>query len=157
GQITDPRNFCRLLGLSGKAKRKDYSAQNQPKQVSLHCSFSRLSTYRLRLSNDSVRPRQHIRRYRKADLLRSLKVDDELKLRRLLHRKICWFSALQNLVHVGSSPPPQVHHIRRIGHEPSVLHILYLVVYRRQPALCRQFYNLCSVDKEDRTAQQEKS
>src|SRR5262249_39605521 len=104
-----------------------------------------------------VRSRQHIRRYRKADLLRSFQIDYELKLRRLLHRKICWFSALQNLVHVGSSPPPQVHHIRRIGHEPSVLHILYLVVYRRQPALCREFYNLCSVDKEDRTAQQEKS
>ena len=33
-----------------------------------------------------IRPRQHIRRNRQADLLRRLKIDDELELRRLLHR-----------------------------------------------------------------------
>ena len=36
-------------------------------------------------SDDSIRPRQHGRRNRHAKLLRRLKVDDELELRRLLN------------------------------------------------------------------------
>ena len=36
--------------------------------------------------NDFVRPRQHVRRNRQADLFRGFEVDDELELRRLLHR-----------------------------------------------------------------------
>ena len=38
--------------------------------------------------NHFVRSRQHIRRDRQADLLRGLKIDHELELRRLLHRQI---------------------------------------------------------------------
>jgi hypothetical protein len=40
------------------------------------------------LFDDLVRPRQHIRRNRKSDLLSGFQIDDQLELRRLLHGKI---------------------------------------------------------------------
>ena len=48
-----------------------------------------------------IRPREHIRWNRQADLLRRLQVDDELELYRLLHGEIGGLSAFQDLVHVG--------------------------------------------------------
>ena len=39
-------------------------------------------------SNDLIRPRQHVGRYRQADLFGGFQIDDELELRRLLHGKI---------------------------------------------------------------------
>jgi len=50
------------------------------------------------LSDHFVRSRQHIRRDRETDLLRGLEIDDELKLRRLLHGQIGWLGTFQNLV-----------------------------------------------------------
>ena len=47
-----------------------------------------------------VRPRQHFRRNRQADLLGGFEIDDEFELRRLLHRQIGGLGALQNLVDV---------------------------------------------------------
>ena len=40
------------------------------------------------LLNDFVRPRQHVRRNRQADLLRSFQIDDELKFRGLFDGKV---------------------------------------------------------------------
>ena len=51
--------------------------------------------------NDLIRPRQHIRRNRQADLLRRLQIDDELELHRLLHGEISGLAAFQYLVHIG--------------------------------------------------------
>jgi hypothetical protein len=51
-----------------------------------------------------IRPRQHIRRNRYADLFRGLQIDDELKLRRLLDGEggLC---AFQDFVHIDSGTP----------------------------------------------------
>ena len=38
------------------------------------------------LLNDSIRPRQHVRRNRESDLLRRFQIDDELELDGLLDR-----------------------------------------------------------------------
>ena len=48
-----------------------------------------------------IRSRQHVRRYRQADLLGGLEIDDQLELRRLLDGKIGGLGAFQNLVHVN--------------------------------------------------------
>src|SRR4030095_10364987 len=45
-----------------------------------------------------IRPRQQRRRDRKAEGLRGLEVEDELKLRRLYDRQVGGFGAFQNLV-----------------------------------------------------------
>jgi hypothetical protein len=52
--------------------------------------------------NDLIRPRQHVRRNRKADLLRCFQIDDELELLRLFHGKIRRLSSFENFVNVGS-------------------------------------------------------
>ena len=44
--------------------------------------------------NHLIRPRQHVRRNRQADLLGRLQIDDELKLRRLLHWRVGWLGEL---------------------------------------------------------------
>jgi len=48
--------------------------------------------------NDFIRPRQHVRRNRHADLLRGLKIDDQLELRWLLDWNVGRFRSLENLV-----------------------------------------------------------
>jgi hypothetical protein len=42
-----------------------------------------------------VRPRQHIRRNRQADLLGCFQIDDQLKLRPLFYWNVAWLSALE--------------------------------------------------------------
>src|SRR5262249_62018864 len=55
-----------------------------------------------RLSNHPIRPCQHIRRNRQADLLGGFQIDDELELLRLLHPEIGGASRLLKLF-----PPKQ--------------------------------------------------
>ena len=53
----------------------------------LHAGLSR------RILNHLIRPRQHVRRNREADLLSRFQVDEQLKLRRLLYGNIGWLSS----------------------------------------------------------------
>ena len=46
---------------------------------------------------DPVRPHQHIRRDRQADLLGGFQIDDEFKLRRLFYWEVGWLGAFENL------------------------------------------------------------
>ena len=55
-----------------------------------------------------IRPRQHIRRNRQADLLRCFQIDHELEFRRLLDRKIGGLGAFKNLVHISGGAPVQI-------------------------------------------------
>ena len=88
----------------------------------------------LRLSlNHLIRPREQFRRECQSDLLRRLQVDDELKLRRLLHRQISRFGAFQDLVHVNSRAPIEVIVVRPVGHEAALIDKLLLEVNSRQP------------------------
>src|SRR5262249_9459259 len=59
-------------------------------------------------SNHPVRPVQHRLGNRQTKLLRSLEIDDEFKLRWLLHCQIGGPSAFQNLVHVPRDLPVTV-------------------------------------------------
>src|SRR5215467_11975825 len=64
-----------------------------------------------------IRPVQHGLRNREADLLCRLEIDYQLELGRLLYWDVGGFATLQNLIHVGSSPPPQVLTVRAVRHE----------------------------------------
>ena len=55
-----------------------------------------------------VRSHQHVRRNRQADLLGGFQIDDELKLRRLLDRKVGGLGALEDLIHVSGGASVQV-------------------------------------------------
>ncbi len=62
--------------------------------------------------------------------------------------KIGGLGAFQNLVHVSGGAPVQVDDAHAVAHEPAGFHKLALRIYRREPALYREFYNLCSVRME---------
>ena len=57
-------------------------------------------------SYDLIRPCEHVRRYCQADLLCRFEIDDELELRRLLHREIGGLSALEDSVHTAAYALP---------------------------------------------------
>ncbi len=65
----------------------------------LHAGLSR------RILDHLVRPHQHIRRNRQADLLRGFQIDDQLELRRLLDWQIGRLGAFQNTI---INPRPDV-------------------------------------------------
>src|SRR5688500_18781802 len=68
-------------------------------------------------SDYSVCPCQHVRRNLEADLLGGFEVNDEFKLRCLLHWQISRFGAFQDFVHVNSRAPIKVDIVRSVGHE----------------------------------------
>ena len=80
-----------------------------------------------------IRPREQFRRKCQSDLFRCLQVDDELKLRCLLHRQISRFGTFQDLVHVNSRAPKEVIVVRPVGHETALIDKLLLEVNSRQP------------------------
>src|SRR6266550_1101326 len=92
--------------------------------------------------NHFIRPRQHIRRDRQADLLCGFEVDDELKLLRLLDRKIGWFRTFENFVHKNRYPPVAFGAVGSIGHQTTIGNETSLYVNRRQPISCRQLRDL---------------
>src|SRR5215813_10849928 len=104
--------------------------------------------------NHFVRPRQHVRWNRQADLLGRFKVDNELELLRLLHGKVGGFGTFQDLVHVNSSTTVQVGQAHAVGHKPPGFHVFSPTVYRRELALYREFCNLL-VRERDRTSHQQ--
>src|SRR5215471_4469819 len=68
-----------------------------------------------------IRLRHHIRWDREADLLSCLQIDDELKLRRLLHGQITWVCPFENFANVSGGASVQVRYIRAIRHEAARL------------------------------------
>src|SRR5262250_1107709 len=68
-----------------------------------------------------------------AEGFRSLEVDDQLELRRLLDRQVAGLRALENLVHVDGGAPPLVAHTGSIGHQAARLNVLSDSADRREP------------------------
>src|SRR5262245_57441408 len=66
--------------------------------------------------NHLIRPRQHVRRNREADLLGGFKVDNEFKLHWPLHGKVGGLSPFQDLVYIGSSSAKIIGDVWRIRH-----------------------------------------
>src|SRR4029450_5284708 len=102
-----------------------------------------------------IRSRQHVRWDREADLLCSLKIDYKLELRRLLHGEVRRRSAFQDLVHVSRGAPKQVGKAGAVAHKPPGFDKFWRVIYRREPVLCREICNLCSVRLDDGARQHE--
>src|SRR5215472_13278416 len=106
--------------------------------------FSALSTRHSTLDtrpfsfDHPVRPRQHVRRNRQADLLCRFEIDDELELLRLLDRQISWLRAFQNLIDVCGSTAVQVRLVRTVGHEASSVHKLAVWIHRGEPVTHRE-------------------
>src|SRR5262249_2654091 len=63
--------------------------------------FSCLVPFSLFLFDHFIRPRQHIRRNRHANLFCRFKIDRHLKLHRCFHGQVRRLRPLENLVHVG--------------------------------------------------------
>src|SRR6266511_644386 len=118
--------------------------------IILLCSHPSLFTpLRAHSLNHLIRSRQQVRRNRQADLLRRFQIDDELELLRLLHGKVGGPGAFQNLLYVCGGAMEQVSNTRTVKQEPTSVHIVALRVYRRETALGRELYNLCSLRKGD--------
>src|SRR5215510_9961309 len=85
-----------------------------------------------------------------------LKVDDELVLHRLLHRKISRWVAFQDLIHQGGNASPEVRHLRPIAHQSPHLHKGPWPIERWQPTLGRERYEafLMRGEEESRQDQQ---
>ena len=60
------------------------------------------------LFDHPIRPRQHLLRNRQTDLLRRLEINYHFKLGWLLHRKVGWFDAFQDFVHVCGNAPKDI-------------------------------------------------
>src|SRR5262245_21912199 len=71
----------------------------------------------LKSFDDSIRPRQHVRRDRQPDLLGSFEINHELELHGLLHRKIGGLGTFENLGHIYCGAAVQVSNAGSIGHE----------------------------------------
>ena len=96
-------------------QQKSKAHKRKTKNFFLHdfsSSCFRLLTAHL-LFNHLIRPRQHIRRNRQADLLRGFQIDDQLELCRLLDGQIGGLGAFQNLVHIRSGAAGQVGEVCR--------------------------------------------
>src|SRR5215510_14838180 len=91
-----------------------------------------------------IRPREHFWRNCQTNLFRCLQVDDEFKLRCLLHGQISRFGTFQDLVHVNSSAPMEVNDVCPIGHEATGFHKLLLEVNSRQAVFASKLDDLFS-------------
>src|SRR5206468_12008944 len=94
---------------------------------------SRLSPHGSRLLDHLIRPLKHADWNRQTNLFCRLKVDDEFKLRCLLHRQISRFGTFQDLVHVNSRAPIEINVVCSIGHESALVDKLLLKVNSWQP------------------------
>jgi hypothetical protein len=110
--------------------------------LAAHCPLS---------SDDSIRPRQHVRRHRQAYLLGGFEIDDELEFRRLLYRQIGWFGAFENFVNHHGDAPVVFGLLRSVRHQAASGYKTSLMVNRRHPILRRQFRDPLSMSIDKRT------
>ena len=99
-QCLHPGNLCGRFSLSAAPRAETQSAKSMAQRVrTVIFFFMSFEVSNVEpLLNDFIRPRQHVRRNRQADLLGGFEIDDELELRRLLDGKIGGLGAFQNLV-----------------------------------------------------------
>ena len=85
-----------------------------------------------------IRSHQHIWRDREADLLSCFQIDDEFKLRRLLHREVCWLGTFENFVDLSGGAPVQFWNVWPIGDQATRVDPSNVGTHRRQPVLDRK-------------------
>src|ERR1700730_383174 len=79
--------------------------------------------------------------------LRSLEVDEQFKLGRLLDRQVGWLATFEDFVHVGAAQPEGVGDVRSIGHQPAQLHKLLAHGDKGQPEFCGEVDNPFSLSE----------
>ena len=89
-----------------------------------------------------VRPRQHIRWNRQADLLGGFEIDDELEFYWLLYRKISRLGTFEDFVNVGGGTPVEVDGTYSVRYETARVAKLYFRVHRGQFVFRSQSYDL---------------
>src|SRR5262245_10374375 len=85
-----------------------------------------------------IRPHQHVRRNRQADLLGRFQIDDELELLRLFDWQVRWLSSFQYLVDIYCSAPIQVGQVDTVRHKPAGKHIVGQFVNHGEPEFGRE-------------------
>src|SRR5438132_4468866 len=104
------------------------------------------------LLDDFIRPREHFDWNCQANLFCCFKVNDELKLRRLLYRQLSRFRALEDLVYVVSGAAEQVVDVRPIEHQTAFINKLLLEVNSRQPVFAGKLYDPLSFGEKGASA-----
>src|SRR5205814_9638079 len=84
-------------------------------------------------SKHLIRSREQVDWNWQTNLFCRFKVNDEFKLRRLLHRQISRFGTFQDLVYVNSRAPIEVIVVRSVEHETALIDKFFLEVNGRQP------------------------
>ena len=97
-----------------------------------------------------VRPRQHVRRNRQADLLGSFQVDDQLELRGLLYWEIGGLGVFEDFINEGCRAPLVIKEVWPIAHEAPSLDKITRGVHRRYPVLGCEVEDQCSVSSQER-------
>ena len=87
------------------AVHSQFDVRSRLRKSGLHRMVFLLLSTNLHSFDHLIRPCQHIRWNRQADLLGRFWVDDEFKLRRLFHRQVGGLSALQNFIHIDGGAP----------------------------------------------------
>src|SRR5262245_13786234 len=111
----------------------------------LHAGLSR------RILDHLIRPHQHIRWYRDADLLGGYQVNHELKLRGLLDWQIGGLSAFENFVYVGGRAPEQVRKTHSVKHQTTRVDNLAVWIDSWQPILRREGHDPLLINADDGT------
>ena len=104
------------------------------------------------LSYDSIRPRQHIRRNRQADLLGGLEIDHKLKLHRLFDWQIGWLGTFEDSVHVVRSASELIGVVGCIRHKATDFYVRTILIHRREAVFDRLFGNLLHKSRGHRIA-----
>ena len=99
--------------------------------------------------DDSVRPRQHVRRDREADLLGGLEIEHQIELDRLLYREIGGFCALENLVDEYRGAAKQVVGICSVGHQAAVFDVIGPWIHGRPAIFFGEVNNLFAMGIEE--------
>src|SRR4030095_9194145 len=99
------------------------------------CALCPLLSALCSLTDHLIRPLEHADWNCQTNLLCRLKVNDEFKLRCLLHRQISRLGTFQDLVHVNSRAPIEVIEVHPIGHETSLIDKPLLEINSWQPML----------------------
>ncbi len=98
-----------------------------------------------RSSDYPVRPRQHIRRNREADLLGSSEIDEQLELHSLLYRKLICLGTLENFVHENGRTKKSIGVVRRIRNQCAFFDKAASLAHQRKPSLYSEIGNRFSV------------
>src|SRR5262245_51043106 len=89
-------------------------------------------------SDNPIRPCQHVRWNRQADLFSCSQVYDELELLWLLHRQVAWLCAFQDFIDVGGGAVVPFDKLNAVAHQPASLDELRPGIDHRASRFCRQ-------------------